>query len=614
MYIEAGEHVRGGEGGRFHADMPNAWLHLKGTEGWRGRWMRLTYSTGLFDHCVRPLIRFEGAPGEPVFAMNCAVLGRAQWIGYVPAGTKRISISVTDQAGDFSFALDRAVPVPLPGLWVKAFLRAPKMALTALGAWLVGSREEARHCLKFAALGTPLQDYDRWRAARIRQPDAFDQRDDSDTPHVYFLTDGAGPDPQSHANWSVHRDMQSLPPDGLIACLRAGDRLAPIAVGAVSRAARGAPEAALFYGDEDMRGADGHFQHPLFKPDYGPIAEHFHPVIGAGAFFRVQALAALGCTPQMLQEDEAPWRNKLLANGGQAVHLRRLLHSRACRPVPQPPGMDFPDPQVWPRAAIIIPSRDRAALLQACIDTLRSRTDYPDFTVIILDNGSRDAKALQLLEKLKADPKVAVISAPGPFNYAALCNQGARACDAPLLVFLNNDTVVTQKDWLKRLAVMAMLPDVGVVGAKLLYPGGRVQHAGVTLGMGDTASHLGRGETDGPFFLNRFAAPHEVSAVTGAVMAVARAKFGAGFDERLPVVYNDTDLCLTVAAGGFRTVLEPRACLTHLESASRGRPHDPFTRHAVERALFRDRWRAALRDDPYFHPALSLYGYRPALG
>lgn len=613
MQIELGTHVSGGEGGRYHAAAPQAWLHLKDTESWRGRWMRLTYRTGLFDACVRPLIRFEGAPGDPIFAMNGAVLGRAIWTGYIPKDTQRISISVTDKAGDFSFALDSAVPVSVLALWLKGLLRDPKMALTALGAWIIGSRGEARHCLKFAALGTPFCDYNRWRAARMRAPDAFDKRDNDGVPHIYFLTDGAEPDAQSHANWSVHRDVQSLPPGGLIAYLRAEDRLAPIAVGAVSRAALEAPEAALFYGDEDVRDADGRFHHPLLKPDYGPIAEHFHPMICTGAFFRIEALAALGCTPKMLLEDEAGWRGKLLANGGKAVHLRRILNSRATRPAPEMPGKDFPEPQEWPRAAIVIPSRDRAALLQGCIDSLLARTDYPDFELIILDNGSREAEALHLLKRLKATPKTVVVAAPGPFNYSALCNLGARATSAPLLVFLNNDTVITQGGWLKRMAAMAMRSDVGVVGAKLLYPSGRIQHAGVVLGMGGAASHLGRGEPDGPFYLDRFAAAHEISAVTGAVMAVERAKFGPGFDEGLPVIYNDTDLCLAVAARGFRTVLEPRACLMHLESASRGRLHNPFTRHAAERTRFRQRWQEALRDDPYFHPALSLYGYRPIL-
>lgn len=612
MQIEPGAHVSGGEDGRYHADAPQSWLHLIGTESWCGRWMRLTYRTGLFDACIRPLIRFEGAPGDPVFAMNGAVLGRAIWTGYVPSGTARVSISVTDRAGDFSFALDGAAPVPVLALWLKGLFRDPVMALTALGAWIIGSLEEARHCLKFAALGTPLRDYDRWRAARARAPDDFDRRNDDGAPPIYFLCDGAEPGAQSHANWSLHRDRHALPRGGLIACLRAGDRLATIAVDAVGRTALDAPDAVLFYGDEDVRDADGHFHHPLLKPDYGPIAEHFHPVIGAGAFFRVDALAALGCTPQELLDDEAGWRKKLLAQGGKAVHLRRVLHSRGARPAPEPPGTDFPEPQAWPRAAIIIPSRDRAGLLQACVESL-ARTDYPDFELIVLDNGSRETEAIRLLEKLKATKKATVIAAAGPFNYSALCNLGARSTAAPLLVFLNNDTVIMQKGWLKRLAAMAMRPEVGVVGAKLLYPSGRIQHAGVVLGMGDTASHLGRGEPDGPFDLDRFAAAHEVSAVTGAAMAVACAKFGTGFDEGFPVIYNDTDLCLAVAARGFRTILEPRACLTHLESASRGRPYDPFTRHAAERARFQQRWQTALRDDPFFHPALSLYGRRPML-
>ena len=163
-----------------------------------------------------------------------------------------------------------------------------------------------------------------------------------------------------------------------------------------------------------------------------------------------------------------------------------------------------------------------------------------------------------------------------------------------------------------------MRPDIGAVGARLLYPDGRLQHGGVTLGVGGRAAHYERLlGGDEPGYFGRLNAAREVSAATGACLAVETQKFHAvgGFDaDRLPVDLNDVDLCLRLPERGWRCVLAPQATLVHRESATRGGGRGQPQRYGAEIAWFRRRWARQLGDDPYFHPSLSLDAAHPALG
>ena len=174
-----------------------------------------------------------------------------------------------------------------------------------------------------------------------------------------------------------------------------------------------------------------------------------------------------------------------------------------------------------------------------------------------------------------------------------------------------------QRNWLKAMVRWAIEPQVGVVGAKLLFPHGKIQHAGVVLGFGGIAGHIYRRLSQGyPGYLAQLTVPHEVSAVTGACMAVARTKFEAvgGFDsENLAIDLNDIDFCLRIAERGWTNVWTPEATLIHHQSATRGIDRDPFALYRKERAYFVERWSHVIRDDPYFHPALSLYAHDVAL-
>ena len=270
---------------------------------------------------------------------------------------------------------------------------------------------------------------------------------------------------------------------------------------------------------------------------------------------------------------------------------------------------------------MVVPTRDRADLLRGCAAGVLDRTDYRGLELCIVDNGSTSPETMRLLETLSRRPGVRVLRVDGPFDFPALNNAAAADSDADVLVFLNDDTLVIEPDWLAPMVALAVRPDVGAVGAKLFYPDGRIQHAGVTLGLGalGVAGHGLRGapgDLDGPQGLLKV--ERQVSAVTGACLAVGRDKFAAvgGFDPAFQVAFNDVDLCLRLGARGWKTVWTPHARMVHLESASRGRDVSPERAARLEReaARMRERWGAALLADPYYHPALSLKGERFALG
>jgi GT2 family glycosyltransferase len=260
----------------------------------------------------------------------------------------------------------------------------------------------------------------------------------------------------------------------------------------------------------------------------------------------------------------------------------------------------------WPEVTIVIPTRDLADLLSECVKGLNEKTDYPRYRVVIMDNGSTEPDALALLSDLRRTPRFAVVDRPGPFNFSALSNEGARLTATPLLVFLNNDIEMIDANWLRPLVGWAMQPDIGVVGAKLLFPGGTIQHAGVVVGLGGIGGHMYRKQrSDARGYLGELKVPHEVTAVTAACIAIERAKFETigGFDaENLPVELNDLDLCLRIAEHGWSNLWTPESVLCHHASASRLVGLSPSKAYRKERVYFTRRWQHIIRDDPHFHP------------
>ena len=210
------------------------------------------------------------------------------------------------------------------------------------------------------------------------------------------------------------------------------------------------------------------------------------------------------------------------------------------------------------------------------------------------------------------DPRVRILRHPGDFNYAAINNRAVQEARGDIVVLLNNDVDVISSLWLEEMVSHALRPEVGAVGAKLLYPDGRVQHAGVVLGVGHGAGHFFHlAPRDDVGYFGFLALTRRVSAVTAACMALRRSVYldVGGLDEAdFPVAFNDVDLCLRIGERGYAIVWTPHAELYHLESATRGADTEAERSTRLERdaEYLRRRWGAVLSVDPYYNPNCSI--------
>ncbi|MEE4451717.1 glycosyltransferase family 2 protein [Novosphingobium resinovorum] len=402
--------------------------------------------------------------------------------------------------------------------------------------------------------------------------------------------------------------------------LAAGDVLAPGAAAAYRRAAASASaQACIVYADDDLVDGTGQRCSPHFKPEWNAeLFRHFDFLTGACIVRADEGRLAAASGPDraahlvatMVQDGETAGKE------GLPIHLPYVLHHRHARRAPVVPAAPVSGGRL-PPVTVIVPTRNRVDLLRPCMEGL-ARTDYPDMDVIVVDNGSDDPATLAFLDAL--DPaRHTVLRAPGPFNFSALNNLAARQARGELLCLLNNDIEVRAPDWLAIMARHALREEVGAVGARLLYPDGRIQHAGVVLGVGGGAAHAHRLlHPDDEGYFRRHALPQFVSAVTAACLVVQRTRFEAvgGLDEaNFAVAFNDVDLCMRLNARGWQSLYEPRATLVHHESVSRGFDRDPAgaARLAGELAALKARWSTDERVDPYHHPQLSRFSERFAV-
>ena len=248
-----------------------------------------------------------------------------------------------------------------------------------------------------------------------------------------------------------------------------------------------------------------------------------------------------------------------------------------------------------PKVSIIIPTRDRLDMLSRCVRTIRKKSSYENYEILVVDNESREHDTLEYLASFQGR----VIPYPHAFNFASIVNTGARAAEGEVLLFLNNDTEVISPDWIEAMLEHAQRPQVAAVGARLLYPDGRVQHEGIIMGLGGGSA----GNVDHGGYFSQGQSVRNCSAVTGACMMVRADVFWelCGFDERLRVAFNDVDYCLRARQKGLLVVYTPYAVLYHHESASRGRLHPD-----EDERFFRERWgKPGQYHDPYYNPNLS---------
>ena len=423
------------------------------------------------------------------------------------------------------------------------------------------------------------------------------------------------------------------------AVLDPGDQLAPDAVALLSAGLAGADVA---YADEDRVGADGLAAEPRLKPDWSPELCLGWSYLGRPVAFRRSAVELAGGIRPLPGGD---WEHDLVLRVTEGippiVHVAEVLCHRRGDAEPGPPqgaaavtaalerrGDDDatvtpgPLPATWRvRRAVhgrhlvsaVVPFRDSTRFLRTCVDSVLATAGGTDLELVLVDNGSVEPETQTLLERLAgSDGRVRVVRDDRPFNWAALNNAAVPHARGDVLVFLNDDMEARSPGWLEALAAQAVRPEIGAVGARLLYPSGRVQFAGTVLRLGGAAGHVLVGlPADRPGYLGMAVLTRDVSAVTGACMATRREVFDrlGGFDEDLGVDCNDVDYCLRARAGGLRVVYEPAAELVHFESPSRG-----LSGSSKDIARFVDRWEAVLlAEDPFFNRNLSRADLSPRL-
>ena len=438
-----------------------------------------------------------------------------------------------------------------------------------------------------------------------------------------------------------------------VALLDQDDLLSEYALAVVAATIGEHPEAGLIYSDEDKIDLSGARCCPFFKPDWNPellLGQNYISHLGIYRHALLREIGgfregyegsqdydlALRCVEKLGPNEikHIPrilyhWR---MAEGSAAAaaeaksyapeaarraltdHLRRTKIAGAVVACPENREWyrvvyDLRPP--FPLVSVIIPTRNQLALLQRCVMTVREKTNYTPIEIVIVDNGSTDPETHAFLRDLAQAPSVQILTDPGEFNFSRLINRGVRVARGEILALVNNDIETEKSSWLREMVSHAIRPEVGAVGARLWYPDGTLQHAGVVLGLHGVASHAFQRFPAQPVSpMNRtFVLSQNYSAVTAACMVLRKTIFDdlGGFDENLPNNFNDVEFCLRLRARGWQVIWTPYADLIHHESASRGRDFGS-AEHAQllrETAYMYEKWGEQLQCDPFYSPNLS---------
>ena len=265
-----------------------------------------------------------------------------------------------------------------------------------------------------------------------------------------------------------------------------------------------------------------------------------------------------------------------------------------------------------PLVSIIIPNKDHVADLRKCMDSIEEKSVYRNFEFVIVENNSTEEETFAYYKEIETRDNVNVLYYKGNFNYSKINNFGVAQAKGEYILLLNNDTEMIEPDSIKEMLDVCMRPDVGIVGAKLLYEDNTIQHAGVIIGFGGVAGHafIGQDREDNGYF-SRILCVQDLSAVTAACLMVRRSVFVEvdGLNEEFKVAFNDIDFCLKVRKAGYLVVYNPYAQFYHYESKSRGQEDsaDKVARFQQEIGLFGERWGELLEHgDPYYNPNLTL--------
>ncbi|SON54435.1 putative teichuronic acid biosynthesis glycosyltransferase TuaG [Hartmannibacter diazotrophicus] len=436
-----------------------------------------------------------------------------------------------------------------------------------------------------------------------------------------------------------------------IALLDHDDAIVPFAASRIAKALEDHPETVFLYTDEVITDDDLRPTDLFLKPAFDPVLLSGVNYVNHFSVYRRDRLIALGCLSDGyqgsqdyelllrytagLERDEIrhlPFPAYLWRRSGETYSAKFLQTAtqNARRALSTAYGTDGPlqvtgavNPDLhrvrfdlartsWPLVTVVIPNRNSFDLIAMMLDGLTNRTDYPNLEIIVIDNGSTDQRTLDLYEAYsgKSVPFTAIVETEA-FNFSRSVNKGLARAKGDIVLLANNDLEVLEPDWLKEMVSCFDYPDVGIVGAKLLYPNRRIQHAGVIAGFGQLAGHWFLNEADDyPGPMGRLWVRQSMTVVTGACMAISRPCLDAvgTFDEiDFAVAYNDVDYCLRAHKAGFRTVWTPFAKLVHHESATRGSDETPenIDRFRREQENLKRAHQTQVFEDPAINPWYS---------
>lgn len=298
---------------------------------------------------------------------------------------------------------------------------------------------------------------------------------------------------------------------------------------------------------------------------------------------------------------------------GEVSHTQDLGFYRVKYPV-----------QGKPLVSVIIPNKDEKETLQTCLEMLEKNTGYQNFEIIIVENNSTTDEIFRYYKELSGNRKIHLLRWGKEFNYSAINNFAVAHAKGEYLLFLNNDVKSINPDWLEEMLGVCQRPEVGGVGAKLIYPDNTIQHAGCVIGMGGIAGHMFVDmPADHTGYLHKASLLQDMSAVTAACLLMKKEVFeqAGGFTEELAVAFNDVDLCLKVRKNGYLIVYDPYAKLYHMESKTRGAEDskEKVRRFQTEIEYMRCHWIDILKNgDPCYNKNLSLtkwnYSLKPIPG
>lgn len=433
-----------------------------------------------------------------------------------------------------------------------------------------------------------------------------------------------------------------------IALMDADDIIEPDCLYHFAKEIKNYRNAVIFYSDEDKvieNGKEKIYSDPLFKPDFSLhyMLSHNMNTIGHMVIYEKKFMLSVGFfNPSYdgIQDFEFALRAIEKAGKDKIRHVSKVLYhwrisetstalscdkkdniidlcvkavqeyldrsipSSKCEINKSAPGfrwIKYPLPNPTPLVSICIPTAGDVKTLSSCIDSIISVTDYSNYEIIIDHNGF-DKETIEYLLLLNND-LVRTLRVRGKageaFNYSTVNNNLAIESKGQVLVFLNDDTTVINSSWLSEMVSIAMLDDVGAVGAKLYYPNNTIQHAGVGFGIGGTCDHMfvARDRSDSGYF-GYLHTQREVSAVTAAAMAIDKTKFFdiGGFDESFAIAFNDIDLCLRLIRKGYVNIWTPHAELYHYESYTRGHGSDL----PGEAGMINKKYSDIVHNDPYY--------------